>query len=103
MSKIVNAGDRIIISPEADVVASMADGFKGELLSAITDSQGEVVLDLTGVEMVDSVGIGVIIASHNTLHQAHRQLRLVNVSHDVYGLFSAMRLNQRFIIEKREG
>ncbi len=102
MSKIVNAGDRTVISPEMDVVASMADGFKQELLAAITDSKGEVVLDLNGVEMVDSVGIGVIIASYNTLHQDRRQLRLVNVSRDVYGLFSAMRLNQRFVIEKKE-
>ncbi|MCG8566520.1 MAG: STAS domain-containing protein [Desulfobacterales bacterium] len=99
MSEIVNTGDQTIITPGIDVVASMAEGFKQELLTAINSSQGEVILDLKGVEMVDSVGIGVIIASHNTLIQAGRTLKVINVVKDVFGLFSAMRLNKRFVVE----
>jgi anti-anti-sigma regulatory factor len=49
--------------------------------------------------MVDSVGIGVIIASHNTLNQADRKLKVINVTKDVYGLFTTMRLNRRFTVE----
>ena len=36
MSEIVNEGDQTIIKPGADVVASMAESFKGELLTAIS-------------------------------------------------------------------
>ena len=99
MSEIVNDGDQTIIKPGTDVVASMADAFKGELLDAINDSQGTVVIDLDGVEMVDSVGIGVIIASHNTLSQSGRLLKVVNVSKDIFDLFATMRLNRRFTVE----
>lgn len=99
MSEIVNQGDQAIIKPGVDVVASMAEGFKSELLSVINDSSGEIVIDLDGVEMVDSVGIGVIIAAHNTLNQAGRQLKVINVTKDVYGLFTTMRLNRRFTVE----
>ena len=99
MSEIINDGDQIIIRPGTDVVASMAAGFKEELLSAINSSQGTVVIDLDGVEMVDSVGIGVIIASHNTLNQAGRKLKVVNVTKDILGLFTTMRLNRRFTVE----
>lgn len=99
MSEIVNQGDQTIVRPGIDVVASMAETFKGELLSAINDSQGEVVIDLVGVEMVDSVGIGVIIAAHNTLSQSDRKLKVINVTKDVYGLFTTMRLNRRFTVE----
>ncbi len=99
MSKIVNQGDQMIIKPGTDVVASMTEGFKNELLSVINDSSGEVVIDLAGVEMVDSVGIGVIIATHNTLNQTGRKLKVINVSKDVYGLFTTMRLNRRFTVE----
>lgn len=99
MSEIVKQDNQTIIRPGMDVVASMAEDFKNELLSAIQESQGDIVIDLDGVEMVDSVGIGVIIAAHNTLNQAGRQLKVTQVSKDVYGLFTTMRLNRRFTVE----
>lgn len=99
MSEIINQGDQAIVKPGMDVVASMADDFKADLLSVINDSSGEVVIDLDGVEMVDSVGIGVIIAAHNTLNQVGRKLKVTNVTKDVYGLFTTMRLNRRFTVE----
>ncbi len=100
MSAIIKDGDKITIKPGVDVVASMAEDFKNELLSAINDSDGEFSIDLDGVEMVDSVGIGVIIAAHNTLNQADRSLKVINVIKDVYGLFTTMRLNRRFTVEE---
>ncbi|MCD4674790.1 MAG: STAS domain-containing protein [Desulfobacula sp.] len=99
MSEIVNQDNQTIIKPGMDVVASMAEDFKNELLSVINESSAEVVIDLAGVEMVDSVGIGVIIAAHNTLNQSDRKLKVINVAKDVYGLFSTMRLNRRFTVE----
>ncbi len=99
MSEIVNQGDQVILKPGMDVVASMAEDFKGELLKVIDESSAEVVIDLEGVDMVDSVGIGVIIAAHNTLSQSDRKLKVINVVKDVYGLFTTMRLNRRFTVE----
>ena len=99
MSEVINQGNETIIKPGVDVVASMAEGFKTELLSVINESANEVVIDLDGVEMVDSVGIGVIIAAHNTLNQSDRKLKVINVAKDVYGLFTTMRLNRRFTVE----
>ena len=99
MSEIINQGDQTIVKPGMDIVASMAEDFKNELLSVINDTSAGVVIDLAGVEMVDSVGIGVIIAAHNTLNQSDRKLKVINVTKDVYGLFTTMRLNRRFTVE----
>nr|WP_319392090.1 STAS domain-containing protein [uncultured Desulfobacter sp.] len=99
MSEIVKSADQTTVKPGEDVVASMAEAFKGELLSAVDSSQGTLVIDLDGVSMVDSVGIGVIIAVYNSLSQSNRQLKVINVAHDIYGLFSTMRLNRRFTVE----
>ncbi len=99
MSEIVSQGNQTIIKPGMDVVASMAEDFKKELLSVINESSADIVIDLSGVEMVDSVGIGVIIATHNTLNQSDRKLAVINVAKDVYGLFTTMRLNRRFTVE----
>ncbi len=46
------------------------------------------------------MGIGVIIAVYNSLSQSNRQLKVINVAHDIYGLFSTMRLNRRFTVEE---
>ena len=100
MSELIKDGDQATIKPGIDVVASMAENFKNELLSAINDSKEDFIIDLEGVEMVDSVGIGIIIAAHNTLSQSDRDLKVINVIKDVYGLFTTMRLNRRFSVEE---
>lgn len=99
MSEIIRDNDQVVIKPGIDVVASMADDFKAELNLLVQESSGGFVIDLDGVEMVDSVGIGVIIATHNTLNKDGRKLKVVNIGHDIYNLFSTMRLNRHFTIE----
>lgn len=100
MSQVIREGDNTIIIPGMSIVASMAEDFKKELLAAIHTNNGKLVIDLKGVDMVDSVGLGVIIAAHNTLTQKGSTLEIINVSNDIYGLFSTMRLNRRFKIDK---
>lgn len=102
MSEIIKNGNDVVIKPGIDVVASMAEDFRNELVSAMEETEGTVTIDLEGVDMVGSVGIGVIIATHNSLSQAGRKLKVTNVSSDIYGLFTTMRLNRRFDIEKSE-
>jgi len=102
MSGVIQEGNKTVIIPAMSIVASMAEDFKKELLSAIHTYDGNLVIDLAGVDMVDSVGLGVIIAAHNTLTQKGSTLEIINVSNDIYGLFSTMRLNRRFKIEKSQ-
>jgi anti-sigma B factor antagonist len=99
MSERVNDGDRVIIRPGKDVVASMADAFRSEMLEAIASSRDEFIIDFSGVELVDSVGIGVIISAHEALQESNRTLRVINVTRDILGLFATMRLNRRFPVE----
>ncbi len=100
MSSIDKNGDKITVKPGKDVVASMANEFRAELNSQIQESPTELVIDLAGVEMVDSVGIGIIIATHNSLDQKGGKLKVINIAEDIYGLFSTMRLDRHFDVEK---
>ncbi len=100
MSLIDKDGGQIIVKPGKDVVASMANEFRAELNSQIQEAPSELVIDLAGVEMVDSVGIGIIIATHNSLDQKGGKLKVVNIADDIYGLFSTMRLDRHFTVEK---
>ena len=100
MSIINKDGTQVIVKPGRDVVASMANEFRAELNAQIQESPQELVIDLAGVEMVDSVGIGVIIATHNSLDQKGGKLKVINIADDIYGLFSTMRLDRHFSVEK---
>lgn len=100
MSEIIKEENHVIVKPGKDVVASMANEFRAELNSLIQESSCDLTIDLTGVEMVDSVGIGVIIATHNSLNNKGNKLKVVNITEDIYGLFSTMRLDRHFTVEK---
>ena len=99
MSEIINQADQIMIKPEMNIVASMAEDFRVELVSVIDEGHTEVIIDLEGVEMVDSVGVGIFVAAYNTLAQSDRTLKVINVTKDIKHLLSSLQLDRRFIVE----
>lgn len=96
MSEIVSKGDRVTISPGKDVVASMANAFKTELAAVIGEKPAVLTIDLSNVEMIDSIGIGIVIATHNSLQKIGGVLEVSNASADIYNIFVTMRLNHHF-------
>lgn len=96
MSEIRREGGRAVIRPGRDIVASAVEGLKTEIKDFLAVETGPVAIDLTGVDMVDSVGIGLLIATHNTLAKSGRGLALVGVGQDLAGLFRTMRLDKHF-------
>lgn len=54
-----------------------------------------VTVDLANTLMIDSSGIGLLIAASNTLSQKNGKLAVVNVSPEILRLFRSMRLVPR--------
>ncbi len=102
MSEIVKKESLYTIYPKKDIVASITDKFKAELHALIAESPERLVIDLTGVEMVDSIGIGVIIATFNSLNKIKSKLELANVAENIYTILTTMRLNHYFTIKRKE-
>ena len=99
MSEIIKEQDQTIVKPQTDVVASMASDFKSELKGLLDEGVQQLVVDLDQVEMVDSVGLGVFIATYNSLHQNGGALILRNASSDIRMLLKTMRLDKHFTVE----
>ncbi len=78
---------------DSDMVANTTQDVKEELLALIRDGRTELILDFEKVEMVDSLGIGVLVGTHNSLKKVDGSLQLINVAPDIYHLFITMRLN----------
>jgi anti-anti-sigma factor len=87
-----------VIDPCGDIVASMAVVFKERLRESIADNPGGLTIDMARVAMVDSVGLGLLIATHNSLTKTNGQLRLANTCDDVLKLLRVMRLDRHFLI-----
>ncbi len=88
-----------VLRPPGDLVAPTMEAFRKEVRSALRRRNPRLlVLDLVHVRMVDSVGLGVLIAAHNALRRKGVKLELINVSGEIRGLLEAMRLDRHFEI-----
>jgi anti-anti-sigma factor len=76
----------------ASTVPELQTAFRQELERGIS----ELTIDLGQTVALDSSGIGLLIAAHNSLKSRHGTLRVVNVSKDILQLLQSLRLTQRF-------
>ncbi len=98
MSEITKEGKKVVVKPGTDIVASKVDQLKQELKQALDDGATEMAIDLCDVKMMDSMGIGLLIAAHNSLEKNGGKLELLNVSADILQLLKNMRLDKHFIV-----
>ncbi len=78
---------------------------KEALRKEIQQPTHELVFDLRDTTMLDSSGIGLLIATSNTLAQKQGVLRVINPSQEIFELLRHMhlvsRLNVRPVLEQR--
>jgi anti-anti-sigma factor len=101
MASVTQEGSTLYFKPGGDVVASVVDGLRTELRKHLEGFAGDAVVDLTGTQIVDSKGLGLIVALHNTVSKQGGKLSVVNASSDIVALFTLMRLNQHFAVSAR--
>jgi anti-sigma B factor antagonist len=101
MSHVVQDNGKVIITPDADIVASQAQTLRAPLWKEIEHGTPHVVVDLQHVEMVDSFGMGLFISAQNLLHAQGGKLTVMNVSEDLLRMFRLMRLDKHFAITAR--
>ncbi len=90
------------VKPSGDIVASMVEEFQKEMSALIAEGAHSIVLDLADVAMIDSVGLGVMIATHNSLKANDGKLIILNASSDTEKLLKMMRLDQHFEMRASE-
>ena len=57
-----NIGDWKVLIPDQDRLdAYVADEFKSSLVEAIQDGSSRIIIDLSGIEFMDSSGLGAIV------------------------------------------
>ena len=87
----VNGGLTVVLVPE------LQQAVKAE----VEKGTQQIIFDLAETRMVDSSGIGLLIAASNTLSQKNGRLTVVNTAPEILRLMQSMRLVTRLNISGR--
>ncbi|HNT33736.1 MAG TPA: STAS domain-containing protein [bacterium] len=96
---IIREGNRATVKPTQRFTASLSEQLKPELKDLVDQGVAEVIFDLLGVDDIDSISIGLIVSTHNSLKKLGGVVRVINVCDDIISLFKTMRLDQHFTIQ----
>jgi len=88
-------GAKSTITLNGDLTASMVAGLQAALKTELESGVKELVFDLGNTVMLDSSGIGLLIAASNSLAKAQGKIQVINVSPDILHLLQSMRLAGR--------
>ncbi len=93
--QISRTGTRCKVAVGNALTAILIPELKAALWRELQKDTQELVIDMMNTTMLDSSGIGLLIASGNTLGQKKATLRVINVSPDLLKLLHSMRLVSR--------
>lgn len=80
---------------QGDLIASDIPDLQAALKQQLQRGVDEIVFDLAATVMLDSSGIGLLIATCNTMARQQGRIRVINVSPDILQLLQSMRLTGR--------
>lgn len=87
---------------QADLTASLIPDLQGALKSHLENGVDEAVFDLGKTVMLDSSGIGLLIATCNSLGRKKGKMRVIHASPDILRLLQSMRLVTRLNVSGGE-
>lgn len=88
------------VTLEGDLTAALVPGLQSALRQEIANGATQVELDLGRTVMLDSSGIGLLIAVGNTLGRSGGRIAVTNVSKDIVRLLQTMRLTSRLNVRE---
>lgn len=92
-------GDNVVLTLNKDLVASTVNDLRIMLQGVIKEGIKNISVNMTGISVVDSMGIGLLISVQNSLSKMDGKLEILNISTDIMDLFLSMRLDQHFSIK----
>ncbi len=91
---------KVLVSVTGEVDLFTAPGLEVDLANALDDFDGDVIIDLSGVEFIDSTGLRVLIGIHNRLRDTPRAAVLVVATKPVARVLTITGLDRVFSISR---
>lgn len=100
---------RVRGNPKAQVVkigvrldAGTSAGTRSQLHDAVDSGEGDLILDVSRLEVIDATGLGVLVGTHRRAIAAQRRLVLRGVPPRVMRILAVTRLNRVLHVEAEE-
>ncbi|MFI0422165.1 anti-anti-sigma factor [Spongiactinospora rosea] len=90
--QVVRVGQRLDVGTVA--------GVRPRLHRAVDSGDGDLVVDLSGLEMIDATGLGVLVGTHRRALSAGRHLVLRGVPPRIMRVLAVTRLNRVLRVEE---
>jgi anti-sigma B factor antagonist len=94
-------GKVAVVTPHGDVLASSMPELRPAMRNLVQSGIGEMVVDLTSTVMIDSTGLGLLLAAFNSMTKAGGKFSIVHASAEIVELLETMRMHQHFSISGR--
>jgi anti-sigma B factor antagonist len=91
---VATQGDRIVLVLAGDIDIHSAPQVRERLVALQGDGSTAVVVDLAGVNFLDSSALGALVAAHRQLHDAGGTLSLAGARPHVRKVFQITRLTE---------
>jgi len=79
-----------------------ADAFKSTIHKIIEKGHKHVIVNLHGVDWINSTGMGILISGYTTMRRSGGDLRLLNVSDRIQSILYVTKLNKIFLCFSNE-
>lgn len=103
MVSVRKQGEAVIVDINGRLtLGEPVDSFRAAWSDALANGAGTVVLNLEGVTMIDSSGIGTMIRCHSAVAQAGGRVKIVAANNTVRQAFRITRLDNIFEFHETE-
>jgi anti-sigma B factor antagonist len=105
VGEMVVDGNDIYMTVLGEIDAASVGALQRRLFEVIESTSGAVVLNMSGVSFIDSMGVRAVVAVHRRLSEQHRSLVLHEISAPVRRLLDLTGLGPTLGLEgrRREG
>lgn len=95
---VTKNGEQTTIALGGDFTSELLNEFRSAVQKEIDAGNISLTIDFTDTVIIDSMGIGCLVATHNTLKQKDGSMQLSNVPENLQDVFKVMRLDRIFPI-----
>ncbi len=92
MIEIEEQQGQTIVRPGFDLVSHRVVELRDTILDLAAQGRQKVILDLVRVTLIDSMGVGVVVACLKTLKQRGGDLKVTTDNEDIIRLFNLLKL-----------
>jgi len=93
-------GDVLRLAPKVDLVASTVEEQRASMMKALETPVEKVILDLSGVDLVDSLGITLVLGLFKTCQKSGAAFSIEGVKPDILRVFKLFNLTKFFPVSE---